>query len=130
MVLTVRAKPQALLRIPAVIHADGTARVQIVREHTDPITYTYLKALGGRIGVEIAVNTSFNVGGPIAQSPIQAIHTLRRADGMDGVFMFSGDGPIFVACTKAPRTASGGHIWKWLMEWQRETSTHLGSACG
>ena len=38
MVLTVRAKPQARALVPAVIHADGTARVQIVRERADPVT--------------------------------------------------------------------------------------------
>jgi carbamoyltransferase len=69
MVLTVRAKSHAREHVPAVIHADGTARLQIVREHTDAVTYAYLKALGRRIGVEVAVNTSFNVAGPIAQSP-------------------------------------------------------------
>ena len=35
----------------------------------DPLTYAYLKALGRRIGVEMSVNTSFNVAGPIAQTP-------------------------------------------------------------
>ena len=35
----------------------------------DPLTHAYLKALGRRIGVEISVNTSFNVAGPIAQTP-------------------------------------------------------------
>ena len=35
MVLTVRARPEARAKIPAVIHHDGTARIQIVRpEHT------------------------------------------------------------------------------------------------
>jgi carbamoyltransferase len=48
MVLTARARPEARLRIPAVIHADGTGRFQIVREHTDPLTHAYLKALGRR----------------------------------------------------------------------------------
>jgi hypothetical protein len=37
-------------------HADGTARLQIVREDTDAITYAYLKSLGRRTGVEVAVN--------------------------------------------------------------------------
>ena len=45
-------------------------------------------------GVEVAVNTSFNVAAPIAQSPVQALGTLRRANGMDGVFIFSDDGPV------------------------------------
>jgi carbamoyltransferase len=121
MVLTVRAKPHARAQVPAVIHADGTARLQIVRQHTDAVTYAYLKALGRRIGVEVAVNTSFNVAGPIAQSPVQAIDTLRRANGMDGVFVFSAEGPAVVVWTKEPRTGEGGRIRKWLAEWQLET---------
>jgi carbamoyltransferase len=54
MVLTAHAKPEAHARIPSVVHADGTGRLQIVRENTDPLTYAYLKALGRRIGVEVA----------------------------------------------------------------------------
>jgi len=72
-------------KIPAVIHADGTGRVQIVRAEDDPLTYAYLKALGRHIGVEISVNTSFNVAGPIAQTPQQAVDTLRRSKGLDVV---------------------------------------------
>ena len=125
MVLTVRAKPEARLRVPAVIHADGTARLQIVREHTDPVTYAYLKAIGKRIGVEIAVNTSFNVAGPIAQSPVQALNTLRRAKGMDGVFMFSDEGPVFLAWMREPGTGIGGNIQKWIADWQLETSAGI-----
>ena len=69
MVLTAHSKPHARDKIPAVIHADGTGRIQIVRAEDDPLTHAYLKALGRRIGVELSVNTSFNVAGPIAQTP-------------------------------------------------------------
>ena len=61
MVLTARSKPQAREKIPAVIHADGTGRIQIVRAEDDPLAYAYLKALGHRIGVEMSINTSYNV---------------------------------------------------------------------
>ncbi|MGO9686836.1 MAG: carbamoyltransferase C-terminal domain-containing protein [Beijerinckiaceae bacterium] len=121
MVLTARAKPHARQKVPAVIHADGTARLQIVREHTDALTYAYLKALGRRIGVEVAVNTSFNVAAPIAQSPAQALDTLRRAIGMDGVFIFSDDGSVVIAWAKDPRTGVGGRIRKWVVDWRLET---------
>ena len=121
MVLTARAKPHARLQVPAVIHADGTARIQIVREDTDAVTFAYLKALGRRTGVEVAVNTSFNVAAPIAQSPVQALDTLRRANGMDGVFIFSDDGPVVVAWAKEPRTGIGGRIRKWVVDWRLET---------
>jgi len=91
-----------------------------VREPTDPVTYAYLKALGRRTGVEIAVNTSFNVAGPIAQTPVHAISTLRRAKGMDGVFLFSVEGPIFMASIRW--TEPTGLAWDLLAEWRRETS--------
>ena len=40
---------------------------------------------GRRIGVEISADTSFNVADPIAQTPQQAIDTLRRSKGLDVV---------------------------------------------
>jgi carbamoyltransferase len=123
MVLTARSKPEARRRIPAVIHADGTGRLQIVREHTDPLTYAYLKALGRRIGVEAAVNTSFNVAGPIAQSATQAINTLRRSKGMDAVLMFTEEGPVFAAwhAGAAEATARDKRFRNWWAEWQAES---------
>ena len=63
----------------------------------DPLTYAYLKALGRRIGVEISVNTSFNVAGPIAQTPRQAIDTLRRSRGLDVVLLVADDGAVTAA---------------------------------
>jgi carbamoyltransferase len=128
MVLTARAKPEALTRIPSVVHADGTGRLQIVREGTDPLTYAYLKALGRRIGVEVAVNTSFNVAGPIAQTPTQALDTLRRATGLDAVLMFSAEGPVFAAlhgCTAMAGGQSGARFRHWLRAWQAETGKRI-----
>src|SRR5260370_39978313 len=92
MVGTAHSRPRRGSKIPAVIHADGTGRIQIVREEDDPLTYAYLKALGRRIGVEISVNTSFNVAGPIAQTPSQAVDTLRRSKGLDAVLLVADDG--------------------------------------
>jgi carbamoyltransferase len=126
MVITAKAKLEARSRIPAVVHADGTARLQIVRE-TDPITFAYLKALGRRIGVEMAVNTSFNVAGPIAQSPIQALETLRRANGMDGVFMVSERGDAYVAWVKGSNVRAAGRIENWIAEWRAEVGSPLSS---
>jgi carbamoyltransferase len=122
MVLTAHARPGARERIPSVVHADGTGRLQIVREQTDPLTYAYLKALGRRIGVEVAVNTSFNVAGPIAQTPAQALDTLRRSKGLDAVLMFSDEGPVFAALHKA---SGGGRFKRWLAAWQAETGRRL-----
>jgi carbamoyltransferase len=116
MVLTAHSKPGARDKIPAVIHADGTGRLQIVREADDPLTYAYLKALGRRIGVEMSVNTSFNVAGPIAQTPQQAIDTLRRSKGLDAVLLVAGDGAVHAAWHGGARDS--GRFTGWLAEWK------------
>ena len=116
MVLTAHARPHAKAKIPAVIHADGTGRIQIVREADDPLTYAYLKALGRRIGVEMSVNTSFNVAGPIAQTPKQAIDTLRRSRGLDAVIMVASDGAAFAAWHGAERDS--GRFTGWFEAWK------------
>ncbi|HZD90665.1 MAG TPA: carbamoyltransferase C-terminal domain-containing protein [Pseudolabrys sp.] len=125
MVLTAHAKPEAHERIPSVVHADGTGRLQIVRQESDPLTYAYLKALGRRIGVEVAVNTSFNVAGPIAQTPQQALATLRRSQGLDAVLMVSSDGPVFAALHGGASGAGGARFRQWLGDWQRESGKRL-----
>jgi carbamoyltransferase len=126
MVLTARARVDAYLAIPAVIHKDGTSRVQIVRPETDPFTYAYLKAMGRRAGVEVSVNTSLNVGSPIAQTPKQALETLKRSKGMDGLIFISAEGHTFLAWhdVEAP-PKDPGRLRRWLSSWQEETSTHL-----
>jgi carbamoyltransferase len=116
MVLTAHSKPQAREKIPAVIHADGTGRIQIVRAEDDPLTYAYLKALGRHIGVELSVNTSFNVAGPIAQTPQQAIDTLRRSKGLDVVVLVAGDGEVQAAWHGGERDS--GRFTGWYSEWK------------
>jgi carbamoyltransferase len=120
MVLTARAKPHAKGKIPAVIHADDTGRIQIVRERDDPLTYAYLKALGRRIGVEMSVNTSFNVAGPIAQTPQQAVDTLGRSKGLDAVFMVAGDGTVTAAWHGGERDS--GRFRDWYVRWKATRS--------
>jgi carbamoyltransferase len=115
MVLTAQSKPAARDKIPAVIHADGTGRIQIVNPQDDPLTYAYLKALGRHIGVEISVNTSFNVAGPIAQTPQQAIDTLRRSKGLDAVMLVADDGAVYAAWHGGERDS--GRFTGWLAEW-------------
>ncbi|MFN3659379.1 MAG: carbamoyltransferase C-terminal domain-containing protein [Pseudolabrys sp.] len=125
MVLTAHAKPEAQARIPSVVHADGTGRLQIVREAADPLTYAYLKALGRRIGVEVSVNTSFNVAGPIAQTPEQALQTLRRSKGLDAVLMVAETGEVSVALHGGVGGQGGARFKAWLADWQRETGQRL-----
>jgi carbamoyltransferase len=96
--------------------------VQIVRQDTDPLCFAYLVAMGRRAGVEVSVNTSLNVGSPIVQTPKQALETLKRSKGMDGLVMIGAEGDAFLAWhdveipPKNPR-----RLRDWLHGWQQET---------
>ena len=67
-------RPAQAARIPAVCHADRTARVQTVERDTNPRYHDTLKAFGAITGVPILVNTSFNVRGePVVCTPKDAL---------------------------------------------------------
>lgn len=61
-------------KIPAIVHVDGTARVQTVTEQSSPRLYRLLKEFDALTGVPVLVNTSFNVKGePIVETPKDAM---------------------------------------------------------
>lgn len=78
MVLTVPARPAAKGVIPAVIHVDGTARVQTVSRTVNPLYHALLESFGRRTGVPVLLNTSFNVQEPIVCSPDEAVRCFLR----------------------------------------------------
>lgn len=66
--------PEQALRIPAVRHVDGTARVQTVNRTQNALLYDTLQAFARRTGVPVLINTSFNTRGePIVCTPRDAI---------------------------------------------------------
>src|SRR5207244_3230819 len=75
MLLTKRVRPQWRDKVPAVVHVDGTARVQTVRlEHNERL-YRLLEDFEAITGVPVLLNTSFNVKGePIVETPEDAIN--------------------------------------------------------
>jgi carbamoyltransferase len=61
-------------RIPAVVHVDGTARVQTVDETTEPLVARMLRLFEQRTGLPVVVNTSLNTAGrPMVDSPADAL---------------------------------------------------------
>jgi carbamoyltransferase len=64
-------------RIPAVIHADGTSRIQTVQTGTNPLFYRLISEFERRTGVPMVLNTSFNDSEPIVCSPGDALRTFR-----------------------------------------------------
>lgn len=62
--------------IPAVVHIDGSIRPQIVEEKDNPLYFSLLREYGlaSKSGLELLLNTSFNVKGePVVNSPEDAL---------------------------------------------------------
>jgi carbamoyltransferase len=61
-------------RIPAVVHVDGTARIQTVDRRTEPLLARMLDRFHERTGLPTVVNTSLNTAGrPMVDSPRDAL---------------------------------------------------------
>ena len=74
MLMAKQVAPEWKDKIPAIVHVDGTARVQTVAEDENPILYRLLKEFEALTGVPVLVNTSFNIKGePIVETPEDAI---------------------------------------------------------
>jgi carbamoyltransferase len=58
-----KVRPEYLDKIPAVVHVDGTARVQTVTREQNEFIYDLLTEFKEKTGIGVLVNTSFNVDG-------------------------------------------------------------------
>lgn len=60
--------------VPAVVHVDGTGRIQTVTKEANGPFYDLIKKFSERTGVPIILNTSFNINGmPIVETPQDAL---------------------------------------------------------
>jgi carbamoyltransferase len=73
-------RPEWRERIPAVVHVDGTARIQTVDDGTNPGIAALLRAFAARTGVPVLVNTSLNTAGrPMVDDPRDALELFGSA---------------------------------------------------
>jgi len=80
MLFTHRVKPEWVERIPAVVHVDGTARIQTVSAEREPAVARALRAFERRTGVPVVVNTSLNTAGrPMVDDPRDALECFGSA---------------------------------------------------
>jgi carbamoyltransferase len=80
MLFTHRVKDAWLERIPAVVHVDGTARIQTVSTEREPAVARMLRAFERRTGVPVVVNTSLNTAGrPMVDDPRDALECFGSA---------------------------------------------------
>ncbi len=66
--------------IPAVTHADGTARVHTVSKKINPKFWQLISEFERLTGVPVLLNTSFNENEPIVCTPSDAINCFMRTD--------------------------------------------------
>ncbi|MBX6372742.1 MAG: carbamoyltransferase [Acetobacteraceae bacterium] len=82
---TLRWRPEKRPLVPAVVHADGTGRLQSVRREWNPRFHALLSEFHRLTGVPVLLNTSFNVmGKPILHSAEDAI-LMFHTTGLDVV---------------------------------------------
>ena len=80
MTFCAKAKKITKKLAPAIVHYDGTTRVQTITKDDNPIIYDMLLKLKEKIGIPILMNTSFNImGEPIVDTIEDAISTYEKS---------------------------------------------------
>jgi carbamoyltransferase len=74
-------KPEKAKLVPAVVHVDGTGRLQTLNRETNGSFYLLVRRFQEKTGVPLLLNTSFNVAGsPIVETPADAIACLLETE--------------------------------------------------
>ncbi|HEX8974047.1 MAG TPA: carbamoyltransferase C-terminal domain-containing protein [Patescibacteria group bacterium] len=80
MLMVAKAKKEAYDKIPAVIHVDGTARVQTVNKTDNGNFYDLLLEFENKTGIPVLLNTSLNdAGEPVVENPRDALNMFCRS---------------------------------------------------
>ena len=74
-------------KLGAITHVDGTARPQFIKRSVNPMYYDVIKAFGKKSGINVLLNTSFNLKGePIVNSAGDAYNTYMKS-GIDALVL-------------------------------------------
>lgn len=73
MLFTAKVKPEKQKEIPAVVHVDGTSRIQTINKTQNPRYYALVKEFYDLTEIPMVLNTSFNGIGPIVETPEDAL---------------------------------------------------------
>ena len=81
MLMACKIKKDKRKIIPAIVHVDGTCRVQTVKKDINKKFYNLINEFYKITGVPVLLNTSFNVKGqPIVNTPLEAIETFKSTN--------------------------------------------------
>lgn len=104
MLLAAPVRPRTRAEAPAIVHADGSARPQTVRQDQNPKFRRLLEAFERRTAVPMLLNTSFNIAGePIVCDAMDGIRSFQ-AMGLDA--FVCGDFVITAKNQPGPRSTS------------------------
>jgi carbamoyltransferase len=78
MLMAYPVVPEKKALIPAVVHVDGTSRIQKVRKDINPRYHKLISHFNELTGVPVLLNTSFNDREPIVCTPSDAIKTFFK----------------------------------------------------
>jgi len=80
-------RPEKRDAVPAVVHVDGSGRLQTVDAHANPRYHRLISSFDELTGVPIVLNTSFNLNGePIVCAPEDAVRTFYSC-GLDELYL-------------------------------------------
>lgn len=65
-------------KVPAVVHFDGTGRVQTIKQSDNEWVFNFLKKWDAKTGIPVLLNTSFNDREPIVETPEHAINCFLK----------------------------------------------------
>lgn len=80
MSFVLKFKEDAAKALPAVVHFDGSARLQTVTRNDNAWYYDFIKLWGRSSGYDIVLNTSFNDREPICETPEDAFKCFMGTD--------------------------------------------------
>ena len=73
-------KEEVKEKVPAVVHLNGTARLQTVTKNDNEWYYNFIENFYKETGVPIVLNTSFNDREPIVENPQHALGCFMRTN--------------------------------------------------
>jgi carbamoyltransferase len=78
MLLAPNARDAVRDEVPAIVHVDGSARVQTVERQVEPLYHRLISRFHELAGVPLVLNTSFNgYGEPMVETPRDALDAMR-----------------------------------------------------
>jgi len=86
MILAYPVRPERAPLVPAVLHHDGTCRVQLVDGEQAPLFHALITRFRELTGVPLVLNTSFNDQEPLVATPDDALRTFARTH-IDALFL-------------------------------------------